>query len=214
MLHRMRNTQAGQLATLFVFALLAVAVEWLGGYHPPLRLTAGNLLRGVVGGVFGALVAGIAWLLLLKFTPVGAKQCLGGLRQTASSQSFALRAGNAVSTAGGEEFFLRGYVFGFLLWDSPLAAYLTTALITIALTFNGRRDLPFTTVRTVESLFYCGLFAVQHSITANAVARMIHISVAYAVIRSAAAETVLGRPLSWRMIYGIADQRRGAIRRV
>ena len=202
MLLKLRQNIFGQALLLAIFVSLAAAVEYFGAYHPPLRLSLKNCFRGVIGGVFALLFVWTFHALLLQFFPAKWRKSLSSVRALLLKQSAPARLGSSVSTAAGEEFFLRGYAFGFLMWDSFWTALALNIVVVAALHYRGREHVLWTLARTAEGVFYCLLFYAQTSLALNAVARFTESMLSALILRSQPAGRVLGETrFSWRMIY-------------
>lgn len=214
MLSRWKSTVIGQIVLLLACTLLALGLEYAARFHPPLRLTGKNLLRGAAGAAYLLITIGALHAALSSFSRRYRSTLLDSSDELLA-MSPAARLGSAIASSCGEELFLRGYLFAWLVWDSPALAYFSNALIAAALSFRRGRHPGACLVAAADALLACTIMSVHRSLTVNITARLLQSVLAAHALRSQRVRAALSAPkLSWRMLYDLTDPNRRAVRRV
>jgi len=215
MLLRLRHNFGFQLALLVAAGALALLIHVSSGYLPLLR-------PGIRLGVVGFLSVPLISLFLLPFLLLGLyfprsrlaqslleeQQFLAGLERTTL-------VGGAISAACGEEFILRGLLFGALMDSSLLLAGGLSVSVSFILYLHRKTDLYRALVRATEASCYCYLFYEHRSLFLIGVARFSCELISTLALRTPWALYLLQQKrFSWRNFYGAKRVAQSSFQRV
>jgi hypothetical protein len=181
-----RNNLPGHFFVLFIYTILAIIFAHFTNYHPILRESLELGIRGLILGLFASFFV-IIISLLGVFLSKKQSKANDNLKKVEQNNSFLLAT--PLVLAFGEEFFLRGFVFGYFVQSSPLTAYIVNVFLTLIAAFlsnlpNYYGRIGYSLVARISlGAVYAMFYSIHHSLFLIIIARFTEELIVLAVHR-------------------------------
>lgn len=215
MLLRMRRTLFGQAIFLLAVTVSGSFVFWYTRYLPLLRINFHLALLAIFAAAGVLLLSGALLLLGLRFPRTGLGMSLREKRNIIRNQDPSTRFGAAVAAGAGEEFILRGVIFGYLMDEHLVLAFVVTLAVSGIGYFRAKAEWYWTCLQVIEAACYAILFYEHRSVFLIGLARFIQEYVSTLALMSPWALYLLEQKrFSWRNLYGAFRASQSTVQRV
>ena len=215
MLFWIKLSLARQLSAMAAILAAGGIMLTLWSYSPLVRMNTRLVSVAGFGLTLNLLFAAAFLVIGVYFPRTGLRETLRNVRTLSLRSDHAARIGAAIFSAAGEEYLLRGLVFGFLMDDMPWAAGLLSVALSAAGYWHGKRGWYWALLHGLEGGWYAMIYYHHRSIACLVFIRLIRELIGSQLLISRRMEKILASSkIQWREMYEQLRTPQRSLRRV